>query len=298
MGLLLEAFGACTYCIGNIHRSKTTRRKQTSNNYVAALETGRDNPFGQQDVRTITHILSNRTLNQTAINSSQNSINDPQIDDIPLNDPNIQDQSSLETRINSHSIDMSNLDNSDNNHQTPSDMELATSNAVSLEPINEESGQQQQLPKTQLSCLDIPDPSNSTSSDSNLARHDNNHIIVDPTLTRSSSSRNRNTSNDGPVQANNPMQVEESTGIDQTDLIKLQNQSPSNDNDNVPSSITNQRPTRERKESTDNRAHRAALRRTLVMGLSGEEEVIEINEEDLDNMSVLPPSYESIATDK
>ena len=37
-------------------------------------------------------------------------------------------------------------------------------------------------------------------------------------------------------------------------------------------------------------------RRTLVMGLSGEEEVIEINEADLDDMSVLPPPYESIAT--
>lgn len=38
----------------------------------------------------------------------------------------------------------------------------------------------------------------------------------------------------------------------------------------------------------------ANIRRTLVMGISGEEEVIEIDEEDLDNMSVLPPPYESI----
>jgi len=38
------------------------------------------------------------------------------------------------------------------------------------------------------------------------------------------------------------------------------------------------------------------MRRTLVMGLSGEEEVIEINEEDLDEMSDLPPPYESIGS--
>lgn len=37
------------------------------------------------------------------------------------------------------------------------------------------------------------------------------------------------------------------------------------------------------------------VRRTLVMGLGGEEEYIEIDEEDLDNMSILPPPYESIA---
>lgn len=35
-------------------------------------------------------------------------------------------------------------------------------------------------------------------------------------------------------------------------------------------------------------------RRTLVMGLSGQEELIEIDEEDLDEMSILPPSYDSI----
>lgn len=39
----------------------------------------------------------------------------------------------------------------------------------------------------------------------------------------------------------------------------------------------------------------ANLRRTLVRGLSGEQEMIEIDEEDLDNMSILPPPYESVA---
>lgn len=51
------------------------------------------------------------------------------------------------------------------------------------------------------------------------------------------------------------------------------------------------------KRNSDQARQRAInLRRTLVMGLSGEEELIEINEEDLDNMSILPPSYESIVT--
>lgn len=40
------------------------------------------------------------------------------------------------------------------------------------------------------------------------------------------------------------------------------------------------------------------LRRTLVMGLGGEEELMEIDEEDLDNMSILPPSYDSIAQNR
>lgn len=43
------------------------------------------------------------------------------------------------------------------------------------------------------------------------------------------------------------------------------------------------------------RQRQANLRRTLVMGLGGEEEMIEIDEDDLDNMSILPPPYESIA---
>lgn len=41
-------------------------------------------------------------------------------------------------------------------------------------------------------------------------------------------------------------------------------------------------------------ARPANMRRTLVMGLSGEQEIIEINEDDLDNMCVMPPSYESL----
>lgn len=51
-----------------------------------------------------------------------------------------------------------------------------------------------------------------------------------------------------------------------------------------------------RKRSSRSGLQRPAnLRRTLVRGLSGEQEIIEIDEEDLDNMSILPPPYESIA---
>lgn len=49
-----------------------------------------------------------------------------------------------------------------------------------------------------------------------------------------------------------------------------------------------------RKSSQGQQTRPAHLRMTLVMGLSGEEEMIEVDEEDLDNMSILPPPYESI----
>lgn len=42
--------------------------------------------------------------------------------------------------------------------------------------------------------------------------------------------------------------------------------------------------------STSNIHHRT----TLIMGLSGEEELIEISDVDIDKMSMLPPSYESL----
>lgn len=51
------------------------------------------------------------------------------------------------------------------------------------------------------------------------------------------------------------------------------------------------------RKSAAARVRQANLRRTLVMGLGGEEEMIEIDEEDLDNMSILPPPYESIVTE-
>lgn len=51
-----------------------------------------------------------------------------------------------------------------------------------------------------------------------------------------------------------------------------------------------------RKSAPSARQRAAHLRRTMVLGLSGEEEMIEIDEDDLDNESVLPPSYESIST--
>lgn len=54
--------------------------------------------------------------------------------------------------------------------------------------------------------------------------------------------------------------------------------------------------TPKRRSETSQQQRVAHVRRTLVMGLGGEEEMIEIDEDDLDNMSVLPPSYDSIAT--
>lgn len=50
-----------------------------------------------------------------------------------------------------------------------------------------------------------------------------------------------------------------------------------------------------RKSPRLNHQRLANVRRTLVMGLSGEEELIEIDDNDLDNMSILPPPYESIS---
>lgn len=76
-----------------------------------------------------------------------------------------------------------------------------------------------------------------------------------------------------------------------TDLINLQHQPKSNCGllmtGNEEHQVTRRR--------AQNHERNANLRRTLVMGLSGEEEMIEIDEDDLDNMSIPPPSYDSVA---
>lgn len=88
----------------------------------------------------------------------------------------------------------------------------------------------------------------------------------------------------------------ESTNFNESsDLIDLR---PGNSNGSLVASepIVEPKLARRRQAQEGGQQRPSNIRRTLVMGLSGEEEMIEIDEEDLDNMSILPPPYESIAT--
>lgn len=94
--------------------------------------------------------------------------------------------------------------------------------------------------------------------------------------------------NTNSVETNNTTNEISSPTLNETnsDLINLQQET---------TNLSGEPQVAKRKSKNQHGQRPANLRRTLVMGLSGEEEIIEIDEEDLDNMSILPPSYESIA---
>lgn len=329
VGLLIEAISACIYCVSNIHSSKLARRKQRVNLQEShGARTDRDggnnlsNLTRQQEIATITDILNNRTLTTTndvanandssAItndNGLESAQNDRQINPlVTQNDP--QTSSSEIQQLNSV------------NNELPDQVNISI-------PAMEESQQDDQIDSVLSSTSTqntssklLPKRSNSSDSPDNpssLASSDNNQnhsasnqcssnmvslihvstsnsendtdvalnsVLGDPTQKTKMEPQSSN-STDNPEQASNPP----------IDLINLDHEN-SRGYSNPSAALPATEPSVPRRNVSKTNHNRANLRRTLVMGLSGEEEMIEIDEDDLDNMSILPPTYESIAADK
>lgn len=284
-GLLIEATGACIYCLSNIHKSKLARRKQTNN---LSIENDNQQPIRQREVTTMTNMLNNRTLNQSAINSSTAQTNEQR------NNPSIHGPSC--SRDNNNSAQQGNQINRPSTDSNSSIETLGSPVSANQaeRPVIENSNEQ--LPKTQ-SCQNGVTESPIITSPNDT--HDNHAIetsINSPQLdNRQPGDQTSSTEIAEPLQSLTQVCADESTGGDETDLINLQ-RPPAVSSGGLQVTNDSQAPRRQVAPS-NHHGHRAAnIRRTLVMGLSGEEEVIEIDEEDLDNMSILPPSYESIAT--
>lgn len=147
--------------------------------------------------------------------------------------------------------------------------------------------------------VDVP----SSWTHDNVTHNESNQLQLDQaSATRSSVIENQPTSNaDIPteaggciIQLNDPDSVAVSETLNQ--VIENSASSASTSSGLIVTGLVETPPVPKRRLDQAQHMRAAHLRRTLVMGLGGEEELIEINEEDLDNMSVLPPSYDSIAT--
>lgn len=92
-------------------------------------------------------------------------------------------------------------------------------------------------------------------------------------------------------------QLQNSDDLTNTSSSPISQQSSSGSGGLRPSDATDSAAVRKNVSSSSRQQRQANLRQTLVMGLGGEEEMIEIDEDDLDNMSILPPPYESIAAE-
>jgi hypothetical protein len=254
-GLLIEAFSACIFCISTIHKSRLAQYKQTTDD-VPALES-EVVASRQQQARAVTHLLTNRTLNnQTAIRVT----NDDNLDQTNV-DTRPPIENCLVTKTQNQTIEPRLLaqDSSQINVQ-PSDIEAPSNCQAPPENADQTSGHATIDEQNELPSLGSEHAAVETNNDASQ----NTHIQCD----RNESPESVNQALDNP-QIDKP----QTSANDDPDL----NPAPPH------ASKRNPRP--------------ANVRRTLVMGLNGEEEVIEIDEQDLDEMSILPPPYESLLID-
>lgn len=352
-GLLIEAISACIYCMSNIHKSKLARQKQAHEQRIDNV--GSSQVQRRQQNAALTHILSNRALNQTAINSIQSTTTTATTAQTNEQRGNrtlarAEEQNVLggsESDCATATTTTTQTDQPDRAIEINSPIEFTslqqTSSSEHSAIVIAEQNLTEELPKNQ-SCHELPiatsddarasqqQQQNNTSINilglhrsSELITNDSNNLDSDESIQNKSSLVNDGgelpktslatvvTCNAG---SNDPTSGE-------TDLINLQQQQPAevqavrsrasnqqqplaatsnefcvtNENDSHTTAEQQESPSTppisQRQRANQRPAH---FRRTLVMGLSGEEEVIEIDEEDLDNMSILPPSYESIAT--
>lgn len=139
-----------------------------------------------------------------------------------------------------------------------------------------------------LTQVNISQISDKASSSSSSASNSGNHQIIDIAKIQAAAPQRTCIADGRPTNRDHNHQTKP---LQNSDL----NSSPphSHTSNLIPSDASDSAAVRK----TAARQRQANLRRTLVMGLGGEEEMIEIDEDDLDNMSILPPPYESIAGD-
>lgn len=385
LGISIEAVGACIYCVSNIIASKSARRKQRINSDDLILNSGSNtennilnNAIGansnrQQQINTITHILSNRTLtnnnnnhdndtihenNTTAINNNTQllKLDQSQSTDIqsnapvniePLNQTSARGDSAMRSEnlnlvisSNGHADVSSRRDQVDfitvcatrplqsiksensseithcqpspggtSNEECLSTTVLLADDRSRLQPTN--STQNQPTNTSTETGSTGHDDTATTSQTSNLAlqidsqpNQAGGNVVNTPdgiSIPETHGSADQQPvitagtvpAVDGALSAK-PVAGADRQAEESSDLINLE---PRGGPNLIVVGETNDGQAIVRRSPQVQSQQRAAhLRRTLVMGLGGEEELIEVNEEDLDNMSVLPPSYESITT--
>ena len=329
VGLLIEATSACIYCLSNIRKSRLARRKQTDDFFLENNQPIRHHNHRQQ-IRTVTHILSNRTLTNQSPSAITNDNNTSRtISPSTAQENGIRDNTSvgvltehMVSNGHANSIELSRPDHDSGAPQQARHLQFDHADLNQALLSNQQATNSlQQLPKNQ-NCYDLPNLSDVTQTIINTSQHDNNGnndeamTSAEPPYAYPSDPRVpietlSSVGEDFQVPTAPTRLLTITSGHDETDLIDLQQQSPiastsrqlevTNDPQPVEGPMTREESASaepaggRRRRRQQQRA--ANFRRTLVMGLSGEEEVIEIDEEDLDNMSILPPSYESVATD-
>lgn len=374
-GLLIEAFGACIYCISNIRSSRLARRKQRINsddfilqndgNIIENHNLDSGNFNRQQQITTITHILSNRNLNSNCItnNDDNHDIYNP-IENGPTAINNTDIPSSPDLQISSH-VDLDNERATNQNTSnttipklTQQEDQVDSNNCGSF---NNDGPPYNQLPKS-INRIKSPEAISGdfSSSTTNLLENqqsssrDTNSVTGDEqvpsqlSINMVSQFNSQLSDNDGSAKehamASGPIVMREELNSSigsqsnhrnsnvqeapqsSADSINRPNESsyPNHETTAMKNQVDNldltsaeehqttdleqqeATPTASNNDQVEAQARRkkapqsssqrpANLRRTLVMGLGGEQEMIEIDEEDLDNMSILPPPYESIA---
>lgn len=311
-GFLFVLFGACLYCVGTLKGNQSPTRKFSAlpQQFVSSTSSQSNN---QHQPPRSTLLLTNRhmmlndggsTLNSNselsvAIDGSEDTsqlIRSSQSNQPPLSTavsliPNIsQENTRIEGQSSSQNQNQpSNFDFFQAQKSTSSnDPRTAHQVLKSLTDItNEQTKNEQDLIKESFSQpTNNHDQISSTNASKNVRDGINTSVQVNTTDAEqhigcsskfiSSSSSNQEQSLVAIQAVPQHPKTSEETNIDM-------------DQDNVDSAncvVDNQariRPTRQ-----------GNLRRTLVMGLSGEQEVIEIDEDDIDKMSIMPPPYESL----
>lgn len=335
-GLSIETIGACIYCVSNIRSSRQARRKQrphttsivtssTNNNNLRQLNNTSRNAIECQitsasaqrqdttpNLETIGALANGSHLSDAAtainINEDCSSQQPPTIDTLSVNmqsildttqDPSIArfDEAALISVTGNLDPPVASAPPSDQtDFVSPCfDASLEQSirdNFILPKPASDPANQQDKVNVGDTR----PDSSEPTASTSTSIIVDMSPQMSSPTSSESSPGHQRS-----------------STSINSGSA--LASQSDLNDSSSIPNrDVTVESPRSaglvatdpnsdvRRKTKVNLRQQQLARpkpnnwRRTVVLGPSGEEEEIEIDEEDLDNMSILPPSYDSIAT--
>lgn len=365
-GLLIEALGACIYCISNIRSSRLARRKQriNSDDFMQQNDGGiienhnlDDDLDRQQQITTITHILSNRNLNSNLVtnNGENHDIFNPIesspsaiITDTHPSQTDLQIRSELDNERATNQdasgptipeyedqVDSNNRDSTNNDvppyNQLPKkvespeaincDFSSSTTNLLenqqsSSRDTNSIAGDEQvpsqltvnmvslfnsQLSDnessakklTKASITDSIEEESNSGIQSNCERSNMQKPSQGAALTSTELPDSTRNFNEETTTVKHQVDNSDLTSAEghRTELAQQETSPIISNNNQVEAQVRIKRTT----QSGSQRP--AILRRTLVMGLGGEPEMIEINEEDLDDMSILPPPYESIATD-
>jgi len=317
-GFLMIAVVSCVDCMSNLVKSKKAQHKQPSRVISGdrnQIETSHARVTRQQPNRTVANILTNGTLNSSAILPSSASHSDRierREDIINIDGQNTQTENVLGAIVDG--------DNQMIEIQTPDtalDIQSDTTSKTAQPPTQISSEQtrknyaQSPVSAHRLHDSEIPQnqrlPDNETFVNTQPLEPTNTDNLIPPTSPNTEAHTTDNIEQDTVVSERpsgerilyptrtRPTFSQPGETIDSRQDDSLQDSAASDLRDGPESQITQSRAVTN--HLTPRRNGRIPnMRRTLVMGLSGEEEVIEINEEDLDEMSDLPPPYESIGS--